>query len=182
MKNTLREALKASATFDFEGDAEESVKLALMPGIYDTLDAQGLHTSADNLVNAGYAVDEVADDWSNKSPAKVKVEGLNRVRYRDLINTVNRCGIKVTKIVIQNKNTNSQDIFDQEIEVARTAVGARGAMDFIQLQDYVDVNAFDRTKITIDLSDEPLFLGPEVYMAMTIPAGARFSMKFAFEA
>ena len=181
MKNTLREALKASATFDYEG-GQQPVKVALLPGIYDTTDAQGMHTNASNLVNAGYAVDEVADDYEEKSTAKVKIRGLNRVRYRDLVNTVNRCGIKVTKIVIQNKNTNSQDIYDQEIEVARTAVGARGAMDFIQLQDYVDVNAYDRTKITIDLSDEPLYLGPETFMAMTIPAGARFSMKFVFEA
>ena len=72
-------------------------------------------------------------------------------------------------------------------EHGSTVIGAKGGMDFITLQNYVSVNAYDRSKITIDLSgvDENgksnnLFLTPEVFMAMNIPAGAHFSIQFQF--
>lgn len=174
MQKTLREALKAVATFNFKNETESAVKLALLPGIYDT---------ADNLNNAGYAVDQVASDTEPSDPKQpVKVVGANRVRYSDFLNTVQRVAINVSKIVIQNKNAASQDIYAQEIEVARTAIGAKGGTDFIQLQNYVSVQAYDRSKIEIDLSDEPLTLTPEVFLAMNIPSGANFSMQFVFEA
>lgn len=183
MQKTLREALKAVATFNMKNETQEAVKVALLPGIYDALSANGFYSNPANLVNAGYTCDQVADDYDAKDTnAKVKVNGANRVRYRDFLNTVQRVGISVTRIIIQNKNANSQDIYDQEIEVARTAIGAKGGMDFIQLQNYVSVNAYDRSKIEIDLSDEPLVLTPEVFLAMNIPAGANFSIQFGFEA
>ena len=98
-----------------------------------------------------------------------------------------RVGAAVNKIIIQNKNTNSQDIFDQQIEVAKTVIGAKGGTDFITLQNYVSVDAYDRSKIIIDLSgfDElgrsnNLMLTPEVFLALNIPAGAHFSIQFQF--
>lgn len=195
MQNTLREALQACATFNIVGDANDNVVLAFLPGIYSTMTqataTQGgqskvvvAYTDPSNLNNAGYTCDEVADDFIEGNAAqKVHVTGANRVRYRDFLDTVQRVGINVTKIVIQNKtNPADQSIFDQEIQLARTAIGAKGGMDFIQLQNYVSVDAFDRSKITIDLSQEPLYLTPEVFMAMVIPAGANFSMQFFFEA
>ena len=191
MQKTLREALQACATFNFVGDNSNAKVLALLPGIYSAMKAVTDGTSKEtvitfsdpaNLVNAGYACDQVADDYnSGDSGQYVQVTGANRVKYRDFLNTVQRVGINVTKIVIQNK-VSSQDIFDQEIQIARTAIGAKGGMDFIQLQNYVSVNAYDRSKITIDLSDEPLYLTPEVFMALNIPAQASFSMQFFFEA
>lgn len=191
MQKTLREALQACATFNFVGDNSNAKVLALLPGIYSAMKTVTDGTSKEtvvtfsnpaNLVNAGYACDQVADDYnSSDSGQYVQVTGANRVKYRDFLNTVQRVGINVTKIVIQNK-VSSQDIFDQEIQIARTAIGAKGGMDFIQLQNYVSVNAYDRSKITIDLSDEPLYLTPEVFMALNIPAQASFSMQFFFEA
>lgn len=196
MQNTLREALQACATFNIQGDASAAKKLAFLPGIYsamtqstDTTTKETVITYSDpaNLVNAGYNCDQVADDYiSGVEGMPVHVTGANRVKYRDFLNTVQRVGINVTKIVIQNKvpqsNAGANDIFDQELEIARTAIGAKGGTDFIQLQNYVSVNAYDRSKITIDLSAEPLYLTPEVFMAMVIPAGANFSMQFFFEA
>lgn len=194
MQKTLREALQACATFNIEGDVSLAKKLALLPGIYsamhlvaDATNEKFALTFSDptNLINAGYSCDQVADDWdANDTSELVKVTGANRVKYRDFLNTVQRVGINVTKIVIQNKATGAtaNDLFDQEIEIARTAIGAKGGTDFIQLQNYVSVNAYDRSKITIDLSDEPLYLTPEVFMALNIPAGAKFSMQFFFEA
>lgn len=195
MQKTLREALQACATFNIQGAANDNVTLALLPGIYSTktqanLTVEGTSktifsfTDPSNLNNAGYTCDEVADDYINGNSAqRVRVTGVNRVRYRDFLNTVQRVGINVTSIVIQNKTQPAdQSIFDQEIQIARTAIGAKGGMDFIQLQNYVSVNAFDRSKITIDLSNEPLYLTPEVFMAMVVPAGANFTIQFFFEA
>ena len=194
MQNTLREALQACATFNVLGDATYAKKVAFLPGIYsalsqetdgDTKETIITYSNPANLVNAGYVCDQVADDYiSGATSMPVQITGANRVKYRDFLNTVQRVGINVTKIVIQNKATGAgaNDIFDQEIEIARTAIGAKGGTDFIQLQNYVSVNAYDRSKITIDLSDEPLYLTPEVFMAMNIPAGASFSIQFFFEA
>lgn len=197
MKNSLKEALKANATFVFDGSSNSSAakKVAILPGIYDTMKQVTDGTSKEtvitlsnpaNLVNAGYSCDQVADDYNSADSSQVvHISGSNRTKVRDFLHTVQRVGIKVTKIIIQNMTTQSgyKDlIFDQEIELARTAVGAKGAMDFINLQNYIDVNAYDRSKITIDLSDEPLYLTPEVYMAITVPVYAKFSMQFVFEA
>jgi hypothetical protein len=187
----------AQATFDIQGDAQNAKKLCLLPGTYNTLDLVYNTTSQKytlsynniaNLNNAGYACDQVADDNNTDDPKQyVTVNGVNRTRFRDFLNTVQRVGAAVNKIIIQNKNTNSQDIFDQQIEVAKTVIGAKGGTDFITLQNYVSVDAYDRTKITIDLSgfDEfgrsnNLMLTPEVFLALNIPAGAHFSIQFQF--
>lgn len=185
--------MQACATFNFVGDETNDKVVALLPGIYSamteaTITAGGstktvvAFTDPSNLNNAGYQCDEVADDYINGNTAQaVHITGANRVRYRDFLNTVQRVGINVTKIVFQNK-VDDQSIYDQEIQIARTAIGAKGGMDFIQLQNYVSVNAYDRSKITIDLEKEPLYLTPEVFMALNIPAGASFSMQLFFEA
>lgn len=195
MQKTLMEALKASVTFNFKnetptGGTAAAKKVAILPGIYNTekqttdqtsKETVVVYTDPTNLCNAGYNVDEVADDYNAASGVYVKVTSNKRAKYRDFLNYVKRVGATVSRIVIQNK-TNNQDIFDQEIEIARTVIGAKGGTDFIQLQDYVDVNAYDRSKITIDLSEEPLELTPEVFMAIMVPSGAEFSIQFVFEA
>lgn len=186
----LEKAMKSSATFNIVGDDSNAKKLALFPGIYDSMKSgvgagkKVTYSNPSNLVNAGYTVDQVADDYDREDVGNyVHVDGANRVRFRDLRNTVKTIGIRVTGIIIQNKATgaNANDIFDQEIEIARTAVGTKGGMDFISLQQFVSTAAYDRSKILIDLSETPLDLGPDTYMAMNIPAGANFSMQFCFE-
>ena len=188
MQNTLREALMAQATFDIENtDTDNAVKLCLLPGVYNTMKLsepqQGKFalrfSDPSALVAAGYAADQVADDAQFDTAAAVQVKGVGRVMFRDFLNTVQRVGATVNKIIIQNKVA-SQDIFDQQIEIAKTVIGAKGGMDFITLQNYVSVNAYDRSKITIDLSEEPLELTPEVFMALNIPAGAHFSIQYQF--
>lgn len=196
---TLSEALRAKATFNIvNSDSINAKKLCLLPGIYSTMkpivvttgtgesakdEVKGIsYSDPTNLVNAGYQCDEVADDYNSEDTAiKVQVTGNNRTKYRDFLNTVQRIGIRVSRIIIQNKNTLSQDIFDQEISASRTAIGAKPEMRFINLQDYVSVNAYDRTKITIDLTNAPLDLTPDMFLAMNIPASASFSMQFEFE-
>lgn len=192
MSKDLQNALKSSATFNIVGDESAAKKLAFLPGVYSTMKS-GVGTSKvvslsdpTNLCNAGYTVDQAADDYDSGDTGNyVHVTGTNRVKYRDFLNTVQRIGIRVTKIIIQNKVTSGaymDDIFDSEIEIARTAIGSNGAMDFIKLQDFRSVNAYDRTKIELDLSENPLDLGPDTFMAMNIPAHANFSIQFCFEA
>lgn len=194
MQKTLQEALKSSVTFNIKnvtpnGQADADKKLALLPGIYDTskfvqdgtskLVVMSLNNPA-NLVNAGYNVDEVADDWGNDATGYIQVVGQKRAKFRDLLNAVQRVGMTVSRIVIQNK-VSSQAIYDQEIEIARTVLGAKGSTDFIQLQDYVKTDQYDRTKIEIDLSGNPLVLTPEVFLAIGVPSGAEFSIQFVFD-
>lgn len=192
MKQKLQEALQSSVTFNIVGDSSNAKKLCLLPGIYDTMKftqdgtskaAVMNFSSPTNLVNAGYPCDQVADDYdSNDSSQLVHVTGTTRTKYRDFLNTVQRLGIRVKKIIIQNK-VSSADIFDQEIELSRTAVGAKGATRFLKLQNYVSVDAYDRSKIEIEFTDDaPLDLTPDMFMAMNIPANASFSMQFVFEA
>lgn len=191
MQNTLKEALRAQATFNFVGDSTYDKKLCLLPGIYNTMKQVTDGTSKEtvitfsspaNLNNAGYACDQVADDYNGADSGQyVQVTGVGRVKYRDFLDAVQRVGMRVSQIIIQNK-VSSQAIFDQQIEIAKTVLGAKGGMDFITLQQYVNVNAYDRSKITIDLSDETLDLTPEVFMAINVPAQASFSIQFVFEA
>ena len=191
MQNTLKEALRAQATFNFVGDNSNDKKLCLLPGIYSTMKETTDSTTKatvvtlsdpTNLNNAGYACDQVADDYNSSDAGQyVQVTGVGRAKYRDFLDAVQRVGLRVSQIIIQNKTT-SQAIFDQQIEIAKTVLGAKGGMDFITLQQYVNVNAYDRSKITIDLSDETLDLTPEVFMAINVPAQSQFSIQFVFEA
>ncbi len=188
----------AQATFDIDASATQtqagSTKLCLLPGVYDTMtftpggdggSKQPALTfnSPEALVKAGYAADQVADDTdldpNFDASAQVKVAGVGRTNYRSFRNTAQRVGASVNKIIIQNK-VNNQSIYDQQIEIAKTTIGAKGGMDFITLQNYVNVNAYDRSKITIDLSEEPLELTPEVFLAINVPDGAHFSIQFQF--
>ena len=146
MKQNVQEALRSSVTFNFDNSANGAVakKLCLLPGVYDTTKFEQDGTSKvavlsysnpANLTNAGYPVDQVADDYNSADSGQfVHVTGTTRTRYRDFLNTVQRLGIRVRKIIIQNK-VSSADIFDQEIELSRTAVGAKGATRFIKLED-----------------------------------------------
>lgn len=190
MQNTLKEALRAQVTFDIVGDSSADKKLCLLPGIYSTMKETTDGTTKatvvtfsdpTNLNNAGYACDQVADDYnSSDSGQYVQVTGVGRSKYRDFLDAVQRVGMRVSQIIIQNKTQDSA-IFDQQIEIAKTVLGAKGGMDFITLQQYVNVNAYDRSKITIDLSDETLDLTPEVFMAINVPEDSHFSMQFVFE-
>lgn len=190
MQNTLKEALRAQSTFDIVGNDTKDVKLCLLPGVYSTMKASfdtGVggkqyfsFSDPANLQNAGYACDQVADDYNEADTGQlVKVSGVGRVKYRDFMQSVQRIGMSVSKIIIQNK-TNDQAIFDQQIEVAKTVIGAKGGVDFITLQQYVNVNAYDRSKITVDLTDEPLDLTPEVFLSLNVPKASHFSIQFVF--
>ena len=189
MQNSLKEALRAVFTVDITGNASADKKLCLLPGIYNTMAfTQDASTKAAVLTfssptalnNAGYACDQVADDYEFDNSQLVQIRSVGRSKYRDFLNAVQRVGLRCTEIVIQNK-TSDAAIFDQQIEIAKTVLGAKGGMDFITLQKYVNVNAYDRSKITIDLSGETLDLTPEVFLAINVPVDSHFSIQFTFD-
>lgn len=205
MQNSLREALRAVFTLDITGYESGDKKLCLLPGVYDTLRTNvvtdtvdgtevvvGVTTTYDNpanLNNAGYACDQVADDGGLSTKVGVGIQAVGRAKMRDFLHEVQRVGMRCTEIVIKNlAGTTNEEIFNTQIELAKTVVGARGGMDFITLQKYVNVNAYDRSKITIDLSgvdengrSKALDLTPEVFMAMTVPQNAHFTIQFTFD-
>lgn len=193
MNNTLNEALRPQFTVDITGYTSGDKKLCLLPGIYSTMKEYTDGTSKatilsfndpTNLNNAGYSCEQVADEYNSGLTSSegqyIQVRGVGRNKYRDFLNTIQRVGARVMQIVIQNKVSDTA-IFDQQIEVARTILGAKGGMDFINLQQYVNVNAFDRSKITIDMSAQPLELTPETYLAINVPDDSHFSIQFVFE-
>lgn len=205
MQNSLREALRAVFTLDITGYESGDKKLCLLPGVYDTertnvvtdtVDGTevvvGVTTTYDNpanLNNAGYACDQVADDGGLSTKVGVAIQAVGRAKMRDFLHQVQRVGMRCTEIVIKNlAGPTNEEIFNTQIELAKTVVGARGGMDFITLQKYVNVNAYDRSKITIDLSgvdengrSKALDLTPEVFMAMTVPQNAHFTIQFTFD-
>ena len=122
MQNSLRQALQAQVTFEITGDSTNTKKLAFLPGIYDAMkqvtvgEGKETHTAfidPTDLQNAGYFADQVADDYNSSLNASngqyVRIQGVGRIRYRDFLNTVQRVGATVNKIIIQNKVA-SQDI------------------------------------------------------------------------
>lgn len=209
MQDSLRQALRAVFTIDITGCESEDKKLCLLPGVYDTMrtnvttetdtvdgtevvtgvEVTTTFDNPENLINAGYSCDQVADDGGLSTKVGVAIQAVGRAKMRDFLHEVQRVGMRCTEIVIKNlAGINNEEVFNQQIELARTVVGARGGMDFITLQKYVNVNAYDRSKITIDLSgvDEngrpkALELTPEVFMAINVPQNAHFTIQFTFD-
>lgn len=182
-------------TVNIQGAKDQDTKLCLLPGLYSTINLIQDPSSKDcvlafnnpaNLNNAGYACDQVADDGGESDGVIITANG--RAKFRDFLNAVQRVGMRCTQIMIKNLAGQAhEEIFDQQIEVAKTTIGAKGGMDFITLQTYVDPKDFDRSKITIDLTgvdqdgvSKALELTPEVFMAMNVPAESNFTMQFTF--
>lgn len=182
-------------TVNIQGAQDRDTKLCLLPGLYSTIKLIQDPSSKDcvlafndptDLNNAGYACDQVADDGGEQGGVVITANG--NAKYRDFLNAVQRVGMRCTRIMIKNLAGQShEEIFDQQIEVAKTTIGAKGGTDFITLQTYVDPKDFDRSKIYIDLTgvdqnglSKALDLTPEVFMAMNVPAESNFTIQFTF--
>lgn len=190
-----RKSLQASATFNFDNTARETVRLVLLPGIFDTQKIEAVETEDDqhntvvnyyvrntstaNLSKANYVADQVADDYVEGCEDKVKVTSTDLCAYADFRRSIDLKGSSVTEIVIQNK-LDDQSLFDQMIEVHKTSIGSRGGSDFIRLQDYVLPSNYDRSKITIDFSkiSSVMTLDAYSFLALNVPASAKFSIQF----
>lgn len=196
--NEERKSLQASATFNFHNTSNQTKRLVLLPGIFNTQKIEAIthkevvddeevdvteyyvrNTSTASLTKANYVADQVADDYIDRCADAVVVSSSDLCTYADFRRSIDLKGSSVTEIVIQNK-TNDQSLFDQMIEVHKTAIGSRGGSDFIRLQDYVLPSNYDRTKITIDFSkiSSVMTLDAYSFLAINVPAGAQFSIQF----
>lgn len=192
--NQERKSLQPSATFNFENLTDTTKRLVLLPGIFETKKIETMqveergetvvkyvprNTSTENLSKANYVADQVADDYVEGCEDAVKVTSTDLCAYADFRRNIDLKGSAVTEIVIQNK-TDDQSLFDQMIEVHKTAIGSRGGSDYIRLQDYVLPSNYDRTKITIDFTKISSVMTLDAYslLALNVPAGAKFSIQY----
>ena len=192
--NEEKKSLQASATFNFENLTDATKRLVLLPGIFETKKIEAVqteekgetfvkyvprNTATENLTKANYVADQVADDYVDGCEDAVKVTSTDLCSYADFRRSIDLKGSSVTEIVIQNK-LDDQSLFDQMIEVHKTAIGSRGGSDFIRLQDYVLPSNYDRSKITIDFSKilSVMTLDAYSFLALNVPAGAKFSIQF----
>ena len=160
---------KGFAKFKFENESDQKINLCLLPGI-----ARHITT----LERLGFKADAIAED-----SALVKVSGYDGWEWADFIKIVRAVRIDVKLLVIQNC-TADNTLFDESIVIGRTITATESTVQRIDLQPYLDVKAFDRTKITIPfqepLKEHPLYLDAITYMAMTLPPKASVIITFVY--
>lgn len=189
----LKQSLKPTASFTFENRAEEARVLCLFPGHFDTTEIVKTdesvllaYSNPKPLVDAGYTCDQAADDFSAElsvikgSHYDVWVSKVsNRTRYREFLNFIKNSGLRVTKMRITDLNKDSDhEIFNQEIEVTASAIGAKAGSDFIQLSAHIDPSNYIQRFIDIDLSQQNLLLDETTLAFLRIPASAKFQIDF----
>ena len=184
----LAKAMKAQATFTFHNTSSEEKRLCLFPGHFDVTNVisnDGKYTvnQSNNqpIVDAGYACDQMAYDnnGSDKRDGDSITVTANsrRTRYADFLNYIKLNGLKVSKIRIQNLNSNVE-MFDQEMEISASCIGGKAGSDFIQFSEYVSPNAYDRSFIVIDLESMNLVLDNTTLALLTFKGNAKLSMQF----
>lgn len=168
MENQPKTAGKTAcyAKFKFENCMEEKTILCLLPGI-----ARVVST----LERLGFKADCIADQSD-----LVKVTGYDEWEWLDFLKVVRAVRLDLKRIIIQN-TTQDQAIFDEGLLVGRTINAYESNVRRIDLQPFVDVRAFDRTKITIVWDDDPLPLDAITYMALTLPPKAHIIITFVFD-
>ena len=191
----LNQSLKPVASFVFENKSENNRVLCLIPGHYNTAeikdvtDGEGEKTSiisyADptGIVRAGYQCDQVADDYSNgqlRGYDEIEIRPKSeRCRYRDFLNYIKFSGLRVTHMRITDLNVDSShEIFNQELEISASAIGAKAGSDFIQLSSYIDASNYIQRFIDVDLTTRNLVLDETTLAFLKVPASAHFQIDF----
>lgn len=193
--NELKKSMKPVASFIFENIADVEKVLCLFPGHFDTTEIvktndEGVilvHSNPKALVDAGYVCDQVADDFSTQL-SEIKDSGeyaikitktSARTRYREFLNYIKFSGLRVSKMRITDLVPNSDhEIFNQELEVTASAIGAKAGSDFIQLSAHVDPTNFIQRFIDIDLSQQNLLLDETTLVFLRVPSKAKFQIDF----
>lgn len=194
--NELKQSMKPTASFSFLNKAAVERVLCLFPGHFDTTEivktaSDGISLAYCNpkpLVEAGYFCDQVADDFSAEhSTAKesgsydVQITPTSkRTRYREFLNYIKNSGLRVTKMRITDllPEGNGHEIFNQELEISASAIGAKAGSDFIQLSAHIDPSNYIQRFIDIDLSQQNLLLDETTLAFLRVPASANFQIDF----
>lgn len=200
--STLNLSMRPVASFTFQNTTEESNKLCLIPGHYDTASVISMATTTSTpavitsflsyadpsaIINAGYECDQVADDFNitnNKKdssgrtyPIKITPKSV-KTRYRDFLNFIRLANVKVAKMRITDLTSGDHAIFNSEMEVSRSNVGSKAGSDFIQLSAHINPSNFLQNFIEIDLEQQNLVLDETTLAFLEIPAGANFQIDF----
>ena len=195
--STLQNAMRPTASFNLKNESNESARICLFPGHFDTTEVVSIeggkvvlaYSNPEGIVSAGFACDQVADDCSEGTKDiyikdrggkyTVKVTPVSkRTRYRDFLNYIKLKGLRVTKIRITDLTANSQrEIFSQEMEVSASAIGQKAGSDFVQFATYRSAN-YDQSFIEIDLEERNLLLNATTLAALDIPAGNEIQIDF----
>lgn len=195
--STLNQSMRPVASFIFNNSAEnaQDVKLCLFHGHYDVAEVGAgagdakydiRYTNVKVLQDAGYECDQVADDLSGctngiSAPDRVSVKGVSKkTRYRDFINYIKLAGLKITKMRITDLMgpNSSHDIFQQELEISSSSIGAKSGSDFVQLAQHINPSNYLQTFIEVDLELQNLLLDETTLAFLKVPAGSKFQIDF----
>lgn len=195
----LNSSMRPVASFIFDNSKESAVdtKLCLFSGHYDVSEVCSdtltnpskydvRYTNVRVLQDAGYECDQIADDTSY---CKVGISGSNKVaitpvskktRYRDFINYIKLAGLKITKMRITDLMgpNSSHEIFQQEMEISSSSIGAKSGSDFVQLAQHINPSNYLQTFIEVDLELQNLLLDETTLAFLKVPAGAKFQIDF----
>ena len=198
MSTTLSESTRPVASFIFENSSQEEVKMCLAPGHYDVSEVCAdvmsnpskydvRYTNVKVLQDAGYNCDQIADDTSY---CKVGISGSNKVaikgtskktRYRDFLNYAKLTGLRITKMRFTDLSTSENPdraIFQQELEITTSSIGAKAGSDFVQLSQHINPANFLQNFIEVNLQDKNLLLDETTLLFLTIPANSKFQIDF----
>lgn len=205
--SNFNKAIRPVASFIFQNTESASHRLCLFPGHFMTattitnVTGQSAPFSFNSYLSyadptaiqaAGYSCDQVADDFnlsnnqkdSSGETYKVKITSKTpATRYRDFLNYVKCSGLKVVKMRITDLSTSanpSRDIFQQNIEVTKSAIGSKAGSDFVQFSSYINPANFLQNFIDVDLEkdERKLSLDETTLAFLDIPGNAHFQIDF----
>ncbi|MBE6347231.1 MAG: hypothetical protein E7067_08560 [Lentimicrobiaceae bacterium] len=202
MSTQLKTSMRPTASFNLKNVSSESVRVCLFPGHFDTSEVVAVsdgdltkvvlaYSNPEAINAAGFSCAQVADDYNinTKSVYRGSADGngyavqitpvSKRTRYRDFLNYIRYANLSVVKIRITDLEANSDHaIFNQELEVSASAIGAKAGSDFIQLSAHRNPAHYDQSFIEIDLSQQNLLLNETTLASLDIPANANIQIDF----
>jgi len=199
--NNLNNALQPVVSFRLTNTSTTDYKtICLIPGHYDSATIMS-YTSSGSTVNvisylnpqvlndAGYACNEIADDYDSNLVGSAKTYPISVVpaagnsRYRDFLQYVRVVGSRIKRIRLTN-NTGSaagRTQFDQFFEVSASAIGSKAGSDYINLASCKDPKNYDLDMIDVDLDARNLVLDATTLLFLKVAPSADFTVEFTLD-
>lgn len=199
MNRQLNQAMLPIASFHIENPAGGvERKLCLIPGHFDlagvgAYDDNGTtkykitYNNPTPIVNAGYACDQVADDYDGNldlGRSAIKIHSNDdATRYRDFLNYIRLMNLRVSKIRLTNRTNTAagRAQFNKKFEVSASSIGCRAASDYINIAQYKNPANYDLDIIEIDLNQANLLLDATTLLILTVAQGADFDIEFTLD-
>lgn len=197
--------MRPVASFIFTNQLNESQRLCLFPGHFDTSSvvSEAISTQSpvrvktilsyadpNAIVAAGYHCDQVADDFNvsdnlkdaNGNCYNIRIKSKSpKTRYRDFLNYIKLSGVRISKMRITDLDTaaNPQhNIFYQEMEITKSSIGSKAGSDFVQFSSHINPSNFLQNFIEVDLEKQNLLLDETTLAFLDVPANANFQIDF----